>query len=76
VLATLDAKRVICLCVVIFASDGMKTQIVIYPNNRIIVNIIKVDTMVSTHPLGDFMWKLLLVDEPVEVGTENIKSER
>ena len=47
-LATLDAKRVICLCVVIFASDGMKTQIVIYPNNRIIVNIIKVDTMVST----------------------------
>ena len=70
-LATLDAKRVICLCVVIFASHGMKTQIVIYPNNRIlIVNIIKVDTMVSTHPLGDFMWKLLLVDEPVEVGTE------
>jgi len=54
----------------------MKTQIVIYPNNRIIVNIIKVDTMVSTHPLGDFMWKLLLVDESVEVGTENIKSER
>ena len=50
----------------------MKTQIVIYPNNNriIIVNIIKVDTMVSTHPLGDFMWELLLVDEPVEVGTE------
>jgi hypothetical protein len=48
-LATLDAQRVICLCIVIFAFDGMKTQIVIYPNNRIIVNIIKVDTMVCTY---------------------------
>ena len=38
--ATLDARRVGCLCVaIIFASDRTKTQIVIYPNNRIIVNI-------------------------------------
>ncbi len=32
--ATLDVQRVGCLCVaIIFASDGTKTQIVIYPNN-------------------------------------------
>ncbi len=74
--ATLDARRVGCLCVaIIFASDRTKTQIVIYPNNRIIVNI----RISRYNGINTPSWRLHVEStqfQNVEVGTVKYRNQK